>query len=279
MGVYILSTEETLYYYNNYYANGVSTVQLAKMFGHTHHYYLDRFKECGLEIRNNKINSRRYYVNSSYFENIDSQEKAYWLGYIYADGYISKTKAGNIFGMSLGEKDKDQLLKFKECLKATYPIRTYTTNSYKDGTKYVRLNIRDEKLVNDLEKWGVIPHKTNVLKPPQINATYNASFILGYFDGDGSIFLNKTKSPFYSISIVGTDPMLEYIHSYLKSVGAITKEIKLEKRKPEHVVSYIRYGGNRMVTNIMSKLYENIDLSLPLNRKYSLYLKCKNRIF
>ena len=136
-------------------------------------------------------------------------------------------------------------------------------------------------MFDDLVSHGVVLNKTNIVKPPNIDKEFIPSFILGYFDGDGSIFLNNSKRPFYSINIVGTDELLTFIHHYLRSVGAIKKDrdVNLEKRKDGQIVSYIRYGGNNLVSRIMEVLYQNVDSDLPLERKKELYLNCKNRIF
>ena len=46
------------------------------------------------------------------FDTIDSEEKAYWLGFIYADGWISD--ANNCFTLTLQQRDVEHLLKFNE---------------------------------------------------------------------------------------------------------------------------------------------------------------------
>lgn len=186
------------------------------------------------------------------------------------------------FGMSLSSKDKSQLEKLKKCLDSTYPIKEYKqTIGYSVGSTYSRIAIDSDEMFDDLVSHGVVLHKTNIVKPPNIDKEFIPSFILGYFDGDGSIFLNKGRSPFYSINIVGTDELLTFIHDYFKSVGIIKKdrEVNLEKRREGQAVSYIRYGGNNLVSRIMEVLYQNVDSDLPLERKRELYLKCKDRIF
>lgn len=276
----ILTDEKAIQLYNEYYVNGYSTVKLAEMFGHTHHYYLDKFKEMGFPIRNNKEKSRKYTANFTYFNEIDSHEKAYWLGFIYADGYVSDTQNKKLFGISLARKDKHQIEKLNLCLDSNYPINDYvSTNSYKENTEYSRLIIIHDELFNGLTKHGVVPHKTAIIERPNIEEKYYPSFILGYFDGDGSIFLNKSKRPFYSVNIVGTDDLLSFIHNCFVNNNVTGKTLKLEKRKQEQTVSYIRYGGNAIVSKIMEYIYSEIDIQLPLERKRELFSKCKSRIF
>lgn len=257
----------------------MSSCKLEQMYGHTHKYYLNNFKRYNLPIRSNKENSRKYTVNNYYFDDIDCHEKAYWLGYFFADGYVSSAN-GKRIGMSLALKDENQLYKLKKCLNATYPIKEYiTTHGYKKGSRYSRLLIASDQLYDSLVSHGVVEQKTNILKFPNIQSQYYSSFILGYFDGDGSFNLSRGKSPFYSIYFVGTDNILTNIHNIFKYNQLIKKELYLEKRQSNQIVSYIRYGGNIEVERIMTFLYSNINLDIPLERKYNIYLKCKNRNF
>ena len=221
-----------------------------------------------------------YTADFNYFNNIDSPEKAYWLGFIYADGYVSSAQRKKIFGISLSSKDADQLRKLNRCLNSNYDIKEYVVkNGYKPGTKYSRLIINSEQMYNDLINHGVYERKTSILRNPTIPREYDAPFILGYFDGDGSIFLNNGKYPFYSIDFVGTDSVLTYIHNYFMKEGCTKKSLYLEKRRQNQTVSYIRYGGNVLVETMLGILYQSVPNYLPLDRKRLLYEKCKNRIF
>jgi hypothetical protein len=85
-------------------------------------------KEAGVNIRDNTENSRRYYHDEDYFEIIDTPEKAYWLGFIYADGFIESKRAGfgnQKLGITIAECDADHLDKFKQCISSTNPIKVY----------------------------------------------------------------------------------------------------------------------------------------------------------
>ena len=74
--------------------------------------------------------SRKHHFNENYFEKIDTEDRAYWLGFLYADGNVSygKDKNGNKKGctveVTLSEKDKSHLYKFLKCLNAdfNYPL-------------------------------------------------------------------------------------------------------------------------------------------------------------
>ena len=135
-------------------------------------------------------------------------------------------------------------------------------------------------MYDDLIKNGIVEHKTNILKPPKtIPKGLMKYYILGYFDGDGSIFLNNYRSPFYTINITATDAICNFINNFLIENRIIDTPQKIEKRKKNQNVSYIRFGGNKIVSKILGFLYDGIDIDVPLKRKYELYIKCVNRIF
>lgn len=266
--------------YENEYLKGISTVKLGKKYNVRPEYFSRWFKKLNLDTRSNKQNSRMYYLNDDYFKKIDTPEKAYWLGFIYADGYITSSN-GKKVGITLSLKDINHIKKFKQSTDSTYPIKEYCHDtSYKKDTEYCRLLMSSDDMYDDLMSYGVFENKTNIIKKPNIDSKMFRYFILGYFDGDGSIYKNNGKYPFYSISIVGTDSLLSFVHDYFYQNGLTKRSYpSLKKRKSTQTVSYIRYGGNNVVDNILTHLYDGIDINIPLERKYELFLKCKSKQF
>ena len=272
------SDEEIIEIYEKYYLNGLSTIKIAEIYGVSSSLINKWFARLGLKMRSNKINSKIYQANDYYFDEINTPEKAYWLGFMYADGYILSDS--NKIGITLAIKDKEHLESFNKCLNSNYPIKEYCRDtSYKENTEYCRVIISSDKLHEDLIKHGVLKNKTNILEPPKIDYNLIRYFILGYFDGDGSIWLCKSRCPFYNISFCATDSMCEFINEYLLENNLINKKCKPRKRKDGQIVSCIEFGGNIQVTRIMEHLYGEIDKSIVLKRKYDLYINCKNRIF
>jgi len=161
------------------------------------------------------------------------------------------------------------LYQFKNDLNSDSLIKKYkTTGGYKIGIEYSKLLITDYKMRDDLIKHGVVLNKTNIITAPNLQKNLIKHFIRGYFDGDGSIYKNGKISN-YNICICGTDELLKFIHNYFFINNLIKKNLKLEKRKPQHIVSSIRYGGNNQVLNIMNHLYK--DATRYLIRKYNIY--------
>ena len=79
-----------------------------------------------LGVKTTTGNHHRYYFfDFDFFEKIDNELSAYWLGFIYADGCVEKkNKYGEqSFKIAIHEKDQEILEHFKEDIKSTYPIR------------------------------------------------------------------------------------------------------------------------------------------------------------
>lgn len=196
-----------------HYKNGLKCKQIATKMG------LDRrtigkwLKKEGFTYSScNKAN-----IDSLVFCNIDTPEKAYWLGFIFADGYVSRE---NNFELSLALKDVSHLNKFKDFLK-------YEGNIYIDQkVGRCRLQFQDSKIVNSLKSLGCVNRKSLVLVFPQIDSSFYSHFIRGYFDGDGCI-----NNPKYSISvdIVGTRSFLESIHNIVQ-----ISKTKIKHRQKQH---------------------------------------------
>ena len=136
-----------------------------------------------------------YCCNEKYFEKIDSPEKAYWLGFIAADGNIYK-REGHLSLLSISVKDIDikLLQELQKELSTTKPI-AITQDKRRESIKMATLQISSDLLCNQLLKIGIGIRKTFDLSIKQIFANipkqFWPSFLLGYFDGDGSIDISE----------------------------------------------------------------------------------------
>lgn len=258
------------------YNDGLSTIKIGKKYNIcTSSIWRLLKKNPNFKSRSNEINSKKYYYDENFFELIDTEEKAYWLGFLYADGYVSCRKYNHILGISLAEKDFHHLEKLNNSLKSNVPIATYITkNGYNPGTKYCRLIFCGKKIFNDAISQGIVEQKTNKLKPPQnIPEELYRHYIRGYMDGDGSITLSSTIMA-YKIRLLGTYDILVDIENHLLSKINIHKVSKYYKRKSEQTVMQYEIGGNLQVRKVLDFLYE--DATIYLDRKYDRYIDlCK----
>lgn len=278
----INKTEEDLikYIYDKYYIkNHLSMEKIGSIFGLRPWYYSKIFKKYNLPARSDIEKGKIYSCNENFFALIDTEEKAYWLGFMYADGYIqSKCKDNNRrVGLSLSISDIDHLHKFKDSLESNHEIKIYKTGnkSYSAGTEYCRIIITEEKMVKDLISHGCVEHKTNITTFPSediVPQHLQRHFIRGYFDGDGSIWRSLAKNAnikTYSIDFCGTDNFLSGLMNVLIQENVINREYKFNKRKEEQIVSCFRFGGNSQVKRFCEYIYN--DSTIYLQRKYDRY--------
>lgn len=222
-----------------------------------------------------KIKRRKYSINDNYFNVIDTEEKAYWLGFIYADGYI--LTSCNKIGISLNKIDKNHLEKFAKAIASTYPIHDYKTKQgYGNGNVYSKILVTSEQMKNDLIKFGVYENKTLCVKFPHwLHQDLIPHFIRGYFDGDGSLTYGSKQicgNNNYNIKFTGTHGMIDAIQLYLGTF------VKLEQRYPDRNVNNysITIGGNIQVARILNYMYNNA--TIYLERKYNRYLELKKQL-
>lgn len=164
---------------------------------------------------------RQCTLNENYFQELDSKDKAYFLGFIYADGFITKPSRGqNILGLTLAEIEP--IDKFKKYIQTNKKVGYYKkTSSYSNKSYEYKLALNSDKLVSDIEKLGVIERKTLTLTFPNLREDLIPHFIRGYFDGDGSVFLHKDSREEYSyneylgINICGTKEFLIALTKHL----------------------------------------------------------------
>jgi hypothetical protein len=218
----------------------------------------------------------KYTVNKDYFKVIDSHEKAYILGFLYADGY-NHEKRGRVV-LNLQECDKEILLKIKNCLEYTGPL-LYDKKKLPRVNQF-RLAINNKTLSEDLAKLGCMQAKTFKIKFPDfINNEFLSSFILGYFDGDGSIFRVVNKNYFYyGLSIIGTEDLikgiLNYLNNNLKLNCKLDSAYRTKNKKGNDTIKELRIGGKYNIIQILEHLYKNSPLFLQ--RKKEKYLHFKN---
>ena len=228
-------------------------------------------KEHDITIRDNNLYKSKN-INENYFKEIDSEDKAYFLGLIYADGCV--TRNNKTFSIKLNESDEDIIYKMRECFESEHSIvHAVNTNGFSNYTKYSMLSINNENFVSHLIDKGVVMNKSKVLKFPynKIPEELIRHFIRGYFDGDGSVYYTYHEDVI-CISFVGTEDMLNGILKYLKKVCGT--DAHLHKYKNKEIYD-LKIGGNNQVKKIFNYLYD--DTSYYLNRKYLKFVNFFNK--
>lgn len=178
----------------------------------------------------------KYNYNEKFFKNIDSEEKAYWLGFLYADGCITrfyrndKLKSMSL-ELTLQDSDKNHVVEFLKSLESNVPIQNKSIGKYKAS----RVVINCTSMCRDLIDLGCTPNKSLTLTFPNdkiLPSEHINHFIRGYFDGDGCVHYsehdcyNSQRGKSYNqttfvCSIVGTNEFLNEIKNTL-SINGIT---------------------------------------------------------
>jgi len=212
------------------------------------------------------------YINEDFFNLIDTEEKAYWLGFIYADGYIICDKNHGIYrlGIELSEKDSKHLKKLAKIFGKEVRHRTRSLKLY-DAYKQVELIIGNKKIYTSLKNIGITNLKTtsngySVLG--NIPENLFRHFIRGIFDGDGTISERSDNSFQFSICS-GSEKFLEAIQMIMVDQIQL-HTTKLSKNSTAESY-YLNYRGRRQLQKIFHWFYD--DSVLYLERKKAIFNK------
>lgn len=206
-------------------------------------------------------------VDESYFAAIDTAEKAYWLGFLWADGTVA-VKSGAYWAvkLNLSHHDEEHVQRFAEALQTDYPVQQYSSN----GRHYVRLTVNSKKLVQHLLVKGIVPRKTYQQIIPTVPLEFSHHFIRGVFDGDGSIsqVRGRAKQRSYcqsQVQIAGTYATVQWIQQTVqKQIGILGGFC----RQPPSMVTWKYYLGSReQIGRFASWLYQDATIFLARKRE------------
>lgn len=225
----------------------------------------------------------KYTYNKNFFEIIDNEIKAYWLGFLYADGcieriYKNERLKGMTLELNLQSDDKGHLFRFLKDIESNVPIVDKTNNI--KGKEYTscKLRINNTNICRDLIKLGCIPQKSLILKFPtleQVPDKFILHFIRGYFDGDGCVsynenpYIDKRNNKEYInknfiLSFVGTYDFLIKLSSKLENYNIKCGQIKNGNCGKAFELRIYRNGN---ILNFFNLIYK--DANVYLKRKYN----------
>lgn len=223
----------------------------------------NHIKEIALKYGTDPTKFKKYIISKGHsldtanyhiFDSIDNEEKAYWLGFLFADGYVSlKT---NLIELSLQLNDKNHLEKFKLFISAKQNI---TEDSFR-----CRITISNKHLKETLINLGCTPQKSNNIRFPKIDKNLYPYFIRGYFDGDGCI--SKTFSSF----LWNTASIASGSISFITDLKNILENVNINEliiyKKSKSNVWYIGFIGQNF-DKFLSYIYQNPNIYL--DRKFN----------
>lgn len=210
----------------NLFSKGVQVSNIYKILSISPKLVKKVLLERGMKVRA----KRTYNINEESFKDINTEEKAYWLGFLYADGRVRSFNGTYGLDLWLSIKDENHIFKFKTFLQSDHPI-VYRTNKikYKSSISIsygVGINVCSKKIIEDLFRLGCVQNKTYRIDSPNIKEELYRHFIRGYFDGDGCISIKKNYSgkifKFSSSSI----KILEWISDVFKKQDIFFSDLR-----------------------------------------------------
>lgn len=212
-----------------------------------------------------------------YFHEINTEEKAYWLGFLYADGCVSNDMKCTT--VELSSIDEEHVRKFANAIHSEHKISFKGKNN-----EFVRIAVSCKQMCIDLCNNGCVPNKSMVLQFPTSDIVPDDlihHFIRGYFDGDGclshSVGLHKRndRNPDklyqhdkWTLKFIGTMSMMKGISEYLDMHNKLYNQLKGKNHYT------LKCGGKALVKNKMDMIYKNA--TVYLNRKYDKYKELCN---
>lgn len=245
------------------YENGYTQLEILDMFDSinvegTIHQILERNN-----ISKRSTGSRSAIQNHDYFENIDTELKAYFLGLIMADGCVLDSNKGKT--ISFGLKLSDRYLIDEFAKEIGFNGKLYVESSDKKSTRsfgstdgFVSIRFVSDKMFNDLGKYGIVPRKTGKeYISSNIPKEMLPHFIRGCFDGDGSAFVS---SGYFRISYYGSRQICQDILDIMQFNSKI-----YDKKS----VSFFSIQKKEYVKKFYDYIYK--DATVYMHRKRGLF--------
>jgi hypothetical protein len=228
----------------------ISTEQMVSRFDCT--WRIICHKAAALQLRRPHPNTCR--VVRDYFNTIDTDEKAYWLGFIAADGTVDDRPRRYSLAIDLQPRDLHWLQRFRDTIA---PGATITQH----GERSFSFSIGSKELVTDIVRLGIGRRKSCHLRWPAVPEQFAITFLLGYFDGDGSLTPRAGRRD-YQWLLLGTLDFLCVAREYLQRyVGVKLKEpVRAHKLTSPHLY---RISANGPRAPIIDRTLNASGLGLP----------------
>lgn len=199
------------------YQSGLTSIEVASKHGISPPTVRDRLRKRGVKIRpKESYHLRKTKFNYAYFDVIDTSEKAYWLGFLHADGYNNQERGSLSVGLS--SKDKSVLERLRRAMTSDNKISEWDRKN-RPGLKTVAMTFTNEHFSKRLAELGCFQRKSLKNQLPsesQVPSSLIWHFIRGFFDGDGSV---KVKGR--NANIVGGRKFIKELVHFLGQHGII----------------------------------------------------------
>jgi len=244
------------------YDDKIPSTKIASLFNLNSSSIRDFLRRNNIKLRRQSEAQRKYKINEKYFDKINTQNKAYILGLLFADG-CNYSKKSHV-SLTLHDKDKKLLKKISKILQTNKPLRKVNNAC--------ALIIENKHISEQLNKLGMVPRKSLILNFPDcIHPKFYNHFIRGYFDGDGSIYFD---GQIWRFSIISTEQFCNSIRKIFDQLNVKTYFYSAHKNNKNTFV--LAMGKRKDILKVLDWLYD--DAKICMERKYNNYLKLKGGI-
>lgn len=200
-------------------------------------------------------------LNPSYFDEIDMPDKAYWLGFIAADGCVTGMERKNPrLQIKLARRDHDHLVILHRALDAQHAIRDNEQWSKGKMRPYSTLTVYSAEIVNALIGHGITPRKSLTLQPWDGPADLMPHYWRGVIDGDGSI---TQKGWNVWVSVVGSQPMMCAFAAWAHDACGTNATARPDRNRSW----VVQVGGTIIVRGLIHALYADAPTALARKRE------------
>lgn len=212
-----------------------------------------------------------YYFDRNYFSKIDTRDKAYFLGWIFTDGYLNPAKSEGYGSITLNITDLEVLESFKKYTKSESPIHERDLTTYKKKYSFKKnlkksysFSLTNPKTWNDCLKLGLTPRKTFTVKfPSKLPTKYYGDFLRGVFEGDGTVvYIDKSQSKSIIIYCANQKFLID-LDTKILSKNKIDSKIR---HVPSHNLYTLRISSKSFV-DFYDLIYLNVPEDQILKRK------------
>lgn len=246
------------------YHDGYSAAYIGKLYNISYQPIYKVLRQQNIIIRSKQESSRKFAINQNYFDDIGSEDKAYYLGLLFADG-CNNIKRDGSHTISIG------LLACDSYILEKLSFKIYGTDKVTNDGKTANLRVHSKHMSEKLASYGCVPRKSLILQFPTIVPdSLMHHFMRGYFDGDGCIYLYKKRNGKIDakVTVVSTMDFCDKYRSILEYKTQISSIIRQDKRdaaRGNTVTRVLEVGGNLKILKLYEFLYA--DSNYFLNRK------------
>lgn len=269
-----LTAEQKLEIINLYTTTSDNCADLASKFECTKSSIRRMLINNNIEIKSQSLSRQKYTINENYFDIIDTEDKAYFLGLLYSDGYNYEKE--NTVSINLQENDVDILYRFKSFIGSDRPLFFKESKIATRKNQYL-FSISNKNISQQLVKLGCFQNKSLCLKFPteeQVPMRLIRHFIRGCVDGDGHIQYMTKKTLRIRTSITSCSYFLKSLQQVIKDTINVDFSICYPKRYDGKTTAILSSKNNIDSYILLNWIYK--DSIVYLDRKYQKYQEIAN---